>query len=267
MQHYFDNVKDIIAKLRDPNGGCPWDLEQTHETLTPYLIEESYELLQALLKNDGPHIKEELGDVLLQILLHAQIKSEEGQFSIEDVCNTLAEKMVRRHPHVFNNESGKKPSMNDLHEQWGKIKKAEGKKEQKYFPEKDLNNPSLMAANKIGKKSNKIDFDWETAHEVYQKVEEEFSELKEAKKSQASKNNLFENKVEEELGDFLFTAAQLSRHLGYEPEVVLHKANKKFLNRFQKLIQKVEEEGRDFNKLSRNEKEEYWKKVKQDETL
>ncbi len=267
MQHYFDNVKNVIAKLRDPDGGCPWDLEQTHETLTPYLIEESYELLSVLLKNDSENIKEELGDVLLQILLHAQIKSEEGKFSIEDVCNTLSEKMIRRHPHVFNNPEKNRPSINDLHKQWNEIKNKEGKKNKPYFPDQDLNNPSLHASYKIGKRSNKIDFDWDNKQEVFEKVNEEFLELKEAKQSSQSSNPLFENKVEEELGDFLFTSAQLARHLGYDPEITLHKANQKFQGRFQELIELVKKDKKDFDSLSREDKESYWKKVKSNETL
>ncbi len=253
MGHYFDELVQTIKALRDPTSGCPWDLAQDHHSLTPYLIEESYELLNSLLKSDFEETKEELGDVLLQILLHSQLANEKKKFSIEEVCKNLNEKMIRRHPHVF--EGNNNLSMDELHENWEKIKKAEGKTDHSLLKKKYLNNPSLVAAYKIGKKTNELKFDWTSIEEVITQLESEIKELKEAIASKS-------DEIEEEMGDVLFSAAQVARHLGYNPEINLNKANYKFYRRFSRMDELSDKE---FLDLNMSEKELLWKRVKNEE--
>ncbi|MCB9091263.1 MAG: nucleoside triphosphate pyrophosphohydrolase [Halobacteriovoraceae bacterium] len=266
MGHYFDQLVNVIAQLRDPQGGCPWDLEQTHESLRPYLIEECYEMLHAINSQDPQLLKEEMGDVLLQVILHAQLASERKDFDIQNVCQGLQDKIVRRHPHVFKKKKNDEDlSLNELHEQWEEIKVQEGKTKS-ILPEEDLFNPSLHAAFKIGKRTKKIKFDWESPHEVLNKVQEELDELKESldKKSQ-SRSPYFETAIEEELGDILFTVAQLARHLNFDPELTLSSANKKFYTRFVQMIELCGNREQDFLKLSLKEKEKLWSRVKENE--
>ncbi len=253
MGHYFDELVQTIKALRDPETGCPWDLSQDHHSLTPYLLEECYELFNSLLKDDFDETKEELGDVLLQVLLHSQLANEKNRFSIEDVCKNLNLKMIRRHPHVFNGDN--KVSIEQLHINWEKIKKQEGKQDNSLLKKKYLNNPSLVAAYKIGKKTHELKFDWDNAQEVIKQLESEIEELK-----HAIENNPKE--VEEEMGDVLFSAAQVSRHLGFHPEENLNKANHKFHRRFTRM---GEISDKDFLDLSMSEKEKLWSAVKDEE--
>jgi len=253
MTHYFDELIKTISALRDPVSGCPWDLSQNHHTLTPYLIEECYELLNSILKNDFEETKEELGDVLLQILLHSQLAAEDNKFSIKEVCENLNEKMIRRHPHVFNGDNN--VAIEQLHANWEKIKSLEGKKDNSILKKKYLNNPSLIAAYKIGTKTQELKFDWKNVHEVITQLELEIEELKDAIKQDPGK-------IEEEMGDVLFSAAQVSRHLGFNPEVNLNKANHKFHRRFSRMNELSK---KDFTSLSDLEKEALWRKVKDEE--
>lgn len=253
---HFHHLKEIIAKLRDPVKGCPWDLKQTHETLLPYLIEETYEAFHAIKDNNSQEMKEELGDMLLQIFLHAQLASEKKSFSIEDVFQTIADKMIRRHPHVFAEEKKSHLSMDDLHAQWAEAKKKEGKTEESLLPKKLLYNASLASAYEIGKKSHKIKFDWGNVSEVLNKVKEELGELEvEIKNKQSAK-------IQEELGDLLFSVAQLSRHLGSNPEDLLRRGNEKFLKRFHAVEKMIKADHKNWDDLDSQEKEKYWKKVK-----
>ncbi len=257
----FQDLVKTISALRDPDSGCPWDLEQDHQSLSPYLIEETYELLETLQSRNYKEMKEELGDVLLQILLHSELASEKNEFDIFDVCQSLNEKMIRRHPHVFQKQ--KTVSIEDLKENWEKTKKSEGKIETKYIKKKDLHLPSLASAHKIGERTNKVKFDWENSEETFKQFEAEIIELKNTLGCPSkSKFSQFENTIEEELGDVLFTLAQLSRHLGFNAELTLKKANLKFYQRFQEMIELSD---KDFSELDQSEKEELWKKVKENE--
>lgn len=243
--------------LRHPTKGCPWDLEQDHQSLLRYLIEESYEYIYATKINDTEEMEEELGDVLLQVLLHAQIGSERKAFDIYSVAKKLNDKMIRRHPHVF-----EKPDPNitteELHIRWDKIKKTEKKKSVAgIFSDKDLAAPPLLAAYKIGKKSHKAEFDWDSASEVMNKVEEELKELKE----EIAKNDLQRSK--EEMGDLIFTMAQLARHLNLDPHECLLAANKKFVDRYSELEKLAHP--KKSTELNREQKEALWKKVKDNE--
>lgn len=249
---------EVIAALRDPNTGCPWDLAQTHESLLKFLVEEAYEYLYAVEQKDYEKMKDELGDVLLQILLHSKMAQESGHFTIEDVAQNLADKMIYRHPHVFQDPSlAKNPE--EVKTNWERLKR-ESKKDKPYISMDDTHMPALISAHKIGYKSQKVNFDWDTIEQVQAKVEEEWNEFKdEMKDFQHNKE-----RVREELGDLFFSLAQLSRHLGFEAEEVLREANQKFVRRFGSLESKVKATGKEMTDLSTFELERYWQQVKED---
>jgi MazG family protein len=251
-----------IAALRDPQTGCPWDLAQTHQSLLPYLFEESYEFQESVHALQEPHqkniqeLKNEMGDLLLQVLLHAQLASEQKWFQFSDVCEHLNKKMIERHPHVFGGVG--KLSKDEVESQWKSIK-AKNKTETSVtskMPPKLLHRSALEAAHEIGKQSQSLGFDWQKVQEVMNKVEEELAELKEALKEKSSVA------VEEEMGDFLFSAGQLARHLGLRAEATLSKANQKFLRRFWAMENICHARNLSWDNLNLDEKELLWKEVK-----
>ena len=257
----YEEVKSTIAKLRDPQGGCPWDLKQDHQSLKKYLVEETYEVLHAIDTKRPEDLKDELGDLMLQVLLHSQIASEENQFNVDDVLQNLNEKMIRRHPHVF-----EKPqpgiSIDELHAQWDEIKKKEKtlrpehRDQKTFFSQRDLYAPALDAAQNIGEKSKKVNFDWPNAYEVFKKVEEEFSELQEAV---ALKKERF---IFEEAGDLLFSVTQYLRHLGFSAENSLTSSSEKFIKRFRIMEDIAQNQNKDFSSLSDQELNELWLEAK-----
>lgn len=254
---HIESLVEIVSELRGPNG-CPWDKEQTHQTLTQYAIEEAHEFVEAVeLPQEGPakdaKMKDELGDVLFQVVLHAQLAQERGAFTLADVIENLTQKLVRRHPHVFGETSVKDSA--DVARNWEEIKKQERKEGSPYA----LNVPALPAlqrAYKIGRRTEKLQFDWEDADGAMRKVEEEFGELQEAL------DNESEAEIFHELGDTLFSLAQLGRHLNMEPEQVLRKANQRFEARFNLMVEIAEREGHDFGALSMEQKDVFWEKAK-----
>ncbi len=254
----FERLFEIVKKLRDPIVGCPWDLAQTHKTLLKYLIEESYEFIDATQANSPEQMEEEIGDVLLQVLLHSIIAEQNKNFNIESVSKKLADKLIRRHPHVFTNLSKSKISVEEIKSNWEKTKKAEGKTDPFYINKKDNLAPALHSANKIGEKTNRVNFDWDDYEQVVYKVEEEWQELKE----ELVHSKQDKKRVEEELGDLFFTLAQLARHLELNPEEVLHKANNKFIKRFNKLETQVKNSGQKITDIERKKLEEYWNEAK-----
>lgn len=251
---------DVISALLHPKTGCPWDLEQTHKSLLPFLLEESYEFMNAVENGDDHEMKDEIGDVLLQVLLHAKIASKEKRFDLEDVAKNLADKMIRRHPHVFNN-SGEKITESEVKENWQKIKQAEKEKnsdKKTVINKDDLCFPALYSAYKIGKKTRHLNFDWEEVSQVMYKVEEEWQELKE-ELAPAKPNK---ERIAEELGDFLFSTAQLARHLDLDPEDILRSANKKFVNRFQNMEELIADDKLNIKSLDQSQLDHYWALVK-----
>lgn len=252
-------VIEVIAKLRDPINGCPWDLEQTHQSLTKYLIEESYEFVHAVETNDYAKIQEEIGDVLLQVLLHSQIASESQKFDINSVAKSLADKMVYRHPHVFSNPAQEKISQEDVKTNWEKLKKKE-KKDASFFKEEEAYMPSLMAAQKIGKRSKRVNFDWENVEQVFDKVTEEYNEVKE--EFEKPKRDL--QRVREEIGDLLFSVVQLARHLDMEAEEVLRESNLKFIKRFNHLENQAKKSNIELMNCSVQELEDLWQQTKKE---
>jgi len=218
---------EIMRRLRDPEGGCPWDLEQDFASIAPYTIEEAYEVADAIERGSWDELKGELGDLLLQAVYHAQMAEEEGLFAFHDIADTVAEKMIARHPHVFGTESRDK-SAEDQVVDWEKIKAAEraGKARGGALDDVALGLPALMRAVKLQKRAARVGFDWPHIGQVVAKIAEEAAELAEAR------DELGPDEVFEEMGDLLFVAANLARHLKVDPEEALRAANAKFTRRF-----------------------------------
>ena len=225
----YENLEEligVIAKLRSPQG-CPWDREQTHSSLRRNMLEEAYEAVDAIDDNDMKHLQEELGDVLLQVLLHAQIAQEEGAFDIEKVAKTLKDKLIHRHPHVFGNT--KVNNSNEVMDNWEKLKQEEKPHRKSAMDGISKSQSALMSAQKISKKAVKTGFEWPNEDELYKCINSEFEEFKEAKKEQNPEH------MEEELGDILFAVVNLARWNKIDAEQALLKANKKFVKRFRKM--------------------------------
>ena len=262
MKHpELEKTITVIQALLHPETGCPWDLEQTHQSLLKYLIEESYEYAEAVELNDPDLMNEELGDVLLQVLLHATIADKEKKFNLESVAKTLSEKMIRRHPHVFGEGSAK--DAEEVLANWQIIKAREKQNEKKYsIPYKLIHAPALTSSFNIGKKSTTVNFDWQDYTQVMDKVEEEWQEVK-SELPQLGLHN--KARIKEEIGDLLFSVAQLARHLEIDPEEALRDANKKFLKRFHQVEDFVQASGREVKDCTQSELEDIWVKVKKNE--
>ncbi len=246
----IEELKKTMKTLLSENG-CPWDREQTLETLKPFLIEEAYEVIDAIEENNVYGHKEELGDLLLQIVFQAQIRENQGDFSFEDVVEAINTKMINRHPHVFGeNEDIKTAS--DVLDNWDSFKKAEGKKIN-FFKDLPKGFPALSESLSINKKAAKTGFDWENIDDIYQKLNEEVNEFKEAKTQ--------EDKIEE-LGDILFVIVNLARRHKIDPEEALRKSNRKFKKRFLGILSMAETRNLDFNNLSLEEKDKLWDEYK-----
>ncbi len=247
----FAGLLKVVEHLRGPDG-CPWDKEQTHQTLTRFAIEEAHELGEAIDARDEKAIRDELGDLLLQVVLHSEIASQEKRFDINDVIQNISEKMVRRHPHVFADVVAK--TSEDVLDNWAEIKaKEKGHKDPFDIP-KGL--PALLRAHKIGEKTKKVAFDWDNADQCWDKVEEEMGELKEAV---ALKNR---DEVEAELGDLLFSLSQWARHNDLDAEQALRKTNMSFEVRFKKMQALVKSAGLEWTNLPADQKEKFWKQAK-----
>lgn len=248
----FEELVDVIAKLRAPDG-CPWDKEQTHQSLKPNMLEEAYEAVDAIDDNDMSHLQEELGDVLLQVLLHAQIASEEGAFNIEDVSKELKDKLIHRHPHVF----GKVHVNNseDVKKNWD-ILKAEEKPERKSVMDGlSRSQAALIAAQKMSKRAVKVGFEWPDENSLYDCLYSEIDEFKQAE----TEND--KSHMEEELGDILFAVVNLARWNKIDAEQALLKANKKFEKRFRKMEELAV---KPLNEYSFEEYDNLWKKAKKE---
>ena len=222
----LEELISVITKLRAPDG-CPWDREQTHQSLRPNMLEEAYEAVDAIDENSMPHLQEELGDVLLQVLLHSQIASENGDFDIEDVAKELKDKLIHRHPHVFGDAKVK--NSDDVLKKWDMLKAEE--KTERISAMDGLSNsmPALMSAQKISKRAVKVGFEWPNEESLYDCFYSEIDEFKQAQKENDKTH------MEEELGDILFAAVNLARWNKIDAEQALLKANKKFEKRFRKM--------------------------------
>lgn len=245
-----------MATLRGP-AGCPWDREQTPESLKPYLVEETYEVLEALDAGDFHALKEELGDLLLQIVFHAQLMTEAGVFGIDDVAQTIADKLVRRHPHVFGDTKVK--DADEVVQNWARIKAREksGQADRSVLAGVPRGAPALIQAQRLGEKAARVGFDWPAAEAVFAKVQEEVQELGAALATQEAARH------EHELGDLLFTLASLARHLNLDAETALRKAAKRFSDRFRYVETQLARHGEDIYHASPARLEELWQEAKQ----
>lgn len=253
QKYDFDDLVEIVTVLRS-NGGCPWDKEQTHKSLRRDFIEETYEVIEAIDTEDPKLLREELGDVMLQVVFHADIEHEEGRFDINDVANDICVKLIHRHPHVFGEL--KLDNSADVLENWDKIKGVE--KQRNTLTDKLRSIPpmlpALMRAQKVGKKASFFDF--ETTEAVYDKLYEEISEVKEAAESGDS------DAVMEEMGDLLLTVTSLARKLGVDSEQALFNATNKFIDRFEKVENAVLEQGKRVENMTMTELDEVWDGIK-----
>ncbi len=253
----FARLLAIMAGLRNPDGGCPWDLEQDFDTIAPYTIEEAYEVADAIARREMDDLRDELGDLLFQVAFHSQMASEHGDFDACDVAEAIADKMLRRHPHVFKAPDGRDAEGQSL--AWEEMKAAEraAKNEQPSALEgvaKAL--PALMRAEKLQKRAARTGFDWASPGPVFDKLDEEIGEVRDAI---ASNDRAA---IQEELGDLLFVCANLARQLEIDPETALRKANDKFERRFRAMEQLTSGRGQVFSELTLDQQESLWTAVK-----
>ena len=253
----INKIRKIIKILRDPDDGCPWDIKQNFNSLAPYTIEEAYELVDAIEQNDIKSIKSELGDLLLQIILISQIASDNNYFNFDDVAEDISEKMIRRHPQIFDYSY----DLNDFpQDSWERIKNIEkskkANKNNHLLDTIEKNIPAMLRSIKIQKKASSMKFDWKDLNDVINKVDEELSELKEAIDN---KNKLH---IEEELGDLLFTIVNLSRHLKLDPEQTLRKSNNKFISRFNIMENILDEKKIEWHDLKKSDLLNLWNEAK-----
>lgn len=257
LHHSFEQLRKVIRILRSPEG-CPWDKEQTHETLREYAIEEVYELLDAIDQADDEGIVEELGDVLLQVMLHSQIGEDDGYFTVDDVIRSITNKMIHRHPHVFKDATV--DTVDEVYKNWDELKQEEKGNVRKSILDgvaKQL--PSLAKAYQLQKKAAKVGFDWENSVDIWAKLDEELNEFKEA----VLKNENVE--MEKEFGDILFVLANLSRYYKINPEVALNRTNAKFQSRFSYIEQQLEKRQIDIQHATLEEMDALWDKAKEGE--
>ena len=249
----FRKLCEIVARLRAP-GGCPWDREQTHESLLSALIEEAYEAAGAVRGNDTTNFREELGDLLLLVVMHAEIAREAGRFDIDGVLSDVTEKLIRRHPHVFG-ESDARDSGAVL-KQWESIKRAE-KASGHYLDDLPAALPALMRAQKAQAKAARVNFDWTEVHDVIAKIEEELSETKQVIVAAAN-----EQAIEDEIGDLLFAVVNLARKCKLEAEMALQAATDKFIARFNRLENELQSRGKRLGDADLAELDEIWNEIK-----
>ncbi len=250
-------LQAIMRALRDPQSGCPWDIEQNFKSIAPYTVEEAYEVADAIERENWDDLKNELGDLLLQTVYHTQIAEEENLFNFNDVVNQISEKMIKRHPHVFGGKKQKKTSDQQIQD-WEAIKAAERAKKNQtgILDDVALNLPALVRSLKLQKRAARVGFDWPAISQVLKKIGEETKELVEAKEFET------QERINEEFGDLMFALVNLGRHLKVDPEEALKKANKKFVTRFKFIEDEIKSEGRDLEDTSLEEMEKLWQRAK-----
>ncbi len=249
----FGKLCEIVAKLRGP-GGCPWDREQTHESLLPALIEEAYEVTEAAREKNDAHFREELGDLLLLVVMHAEIASETDRFNIDDVVRDISEKLIRRHPHVFGTSDARDSGA--VLKQWEAIKRDEKKTDSHYLASLPKALPALMRAQKAQSKAARVNFDWTDVRDVVAKLEEELRELKQAMASADPA------RTEEEIGDVLFAVVNLARKCRLDAESALQRGTDKFVTRFNRLEDELQRQGKRLCDVDLAEMDAIWDEIK-----
>ncbi|WP_432449934.1 nucleoside triphosphate pyrophosphohydrolase [Aliiroseovarius marinus] len=253
----MDRLREIMRRLRDPDHGCPWDIEQDFATIAPYTIEEAYEVADAIERRDWNELKGELGDLLFQSVFHAQMAEEKGLFSFDQVADTMSDKMVARHPHVFGDETRDKSAEQQTRD-WETIKAAEraGKSQKGVLDGVAIGLPALLRAVKLQKRAARVGFDWPEIGMVLDKITEEAREVAEAR------DHLGPEELREEVGDLLFVVANLARHLDVEPEEALRHANAKFERRFKGIERRLTEIGKTPEQSTLEEMDDFWEAEK-----
>lgn len=257
----IERLLAVMARLRDPDGGCPWDLEQTYATIAPYTIEEAYEVADAIERGDLADLKDELGDLLLQVVFHAQMASEARAFDFEAVADAVADKMIRRHPHVFG--TGEADAAETVTVNWETIKAAERAAKAKDGKPSALDGvarglPALLRAVKLQKRAARVSFDWGEIAPVMAKIEEELGELK----AEMAQDKPHPERLQDELGDLLFAAVNLARHMKIDPEAALRHTNSKFERRFRALEAELTAGGADLAEAGLEAMEAAWQRAK-----
>ncbi len=253
----FKELVQIMRRLRDPDGGCPWDREQSRTSLSPFLVEETYEVLEAIEKGDPADIREELGDLLFQIVFHAQIADEAGEFNIEDVISHIRDKMISRHPHVFGDAKFKNSA--EVLVQWEEKKKLEGKQRESVLDGVPRTLPGLLRAHRLQERAARVGFDWkspEDLDDVLHQLDKEVAEFKEVlrKKDKGA--------MENELGDVFFTMVNISRFVGVNPEDALRRTISKFIHRFRHIEMAAAKAGKKLSDMTLAEMDELWNEAK-----
>ncbi len=252
----FARLVSIMARLRAP-GGCEWDRAQTRDDLKKHLIEEAYEVIDAIEARDDAMLREELGDLLLQVVFHAQISAEQGNFDMEDICRAINEKLVRRHPHVFGD--AKAEDAGEALQNWEAMKNREKNGEGSIFSGVPKQLPALLKAFRVQQKAAQVGFDWDAIDQVEAKVGEEWREFNEALAGESK------DRVREEMGDYLFALVNLCRFLDLDPEDTLQAANRKFMSRFQGVEREAQKRGLELHGMTLDEMDALWDKVKERE--
>ncbi|MEL7186693.1 MAG: nucleoside triphosphate pyrophosphohydrolase [Pseudomonadota bacterium] len=252
----IEKLLEVMSRLRDPEKGCPWDVEQDFSSIAPYTIEEAYEVADAIEREAMDELQDELGDLLFQVVFHAQMAAEAGLFTFEDVAAGIAEKMIRRHPHVFEDAADCTPAA--VKENWERIKAEERstKADDSALAGVTRALPALKRAEKLGKRASRVGFDWPDRIGVREKIHEELDELEEAVGSRRPED------VEAEFGDLLFAIVNLARHLDVDPEKALTGANYKFERRFREMESKIVDSGKRLNDFSLESLDRRWRKAK-----
>lgn len=249
----FNKLIKIMKQLRHPVNGCPWDRKQTPLSLREYILEEAHELVEAIDLDDASKQREELGDLLLQIVFLSQMHREKGHFSVRDVCQTISSKLINRHPHIFGDTTVQ--SAEEVKQNWEKIKQKE-KKNDSILSDYPAQMPALSHAKRVAEQASSVGFDWDDPLKALEKVEEEIEELKKEIKAQ---NHL---KIEEEMGDLLFAVANVARLTHVNPEFALKSTNRKFVTRFRYIEEQLKKQGKDISETSLDEMEELWQEAK-----
>ena len=265
----MEKLINIMKELRDPKNGCPWDIEQDFSSIAPFTIEEAYEVADAIERQDLDNLKEELGDLLFQVVFHAQMAAEQNAFDITDVVNGIVDKMIRRHPHVFSNKKGDEKIENAEQQTlaWDSFKEAERK--QKAHTKKETPSlmdgvpvalPALTQAVKLQRRASRIGFDWTNKTEIFDKISEELEEVRHEIETEADKE-----RVVDEIGDLFFAVSNLARHLEIDPETAVRVSNAKFTRRFKAMEELARQSSEELNDMSLDEMEDLYQQTKRDE--